>query len=363
MLGEIDNKKLLSETIGMLRFPLMVCVVLTHIYIPNQENYLFVDIFDCYVVDSFVRIAVPLFFFISGFLFFVGIEEFGRVEYWNKLIKRGRRLLVPYLFWGIFAIGIRYIQHLLGEDDIAYLFDGWLKWIYYIVWNPINYQLWFVRDLLIVVLLSPIIYFFIKRLNFLFVLVLGAGWLFWHKNIFALFDLKYYILSGNVFDVLGFDFVSLFFFSFGAWFALCNKNFALDFKRLFTIEVVSFVVCTICKFIIVDEYYAEIFNRLAILFELKVTIVIVYKLVSRGKVKRNMFLENGSLFIYYYHAIFLMYFNIFLFDFLLFSVENESVYFLVYLFIPIVVILIGLWLYKVGMMYCPKVMKVVLGLK
>ena len=258
----IDNKKYLLETIGVLRFPLMVFVCLIHIYIPNQEERLLVDIFDSCVVDSFVHIAVPLFFFISGFLFFYGIEEFGRVEYWNKLTKRVRRLLVPYLFWGIFAIVVRYMQYSLGEDDIAYLFDGWLKWIYYIVWQPINYQLWFVRDLFIVVLLSPIIYFFIKKLNFLFVLILGAGWLFWHKNIFALFDLKYYILSGNVFDVLGFDFVSLFFFSFGAWFALYKRDFSLVFKRLLFLELVLYVVSIICKFVVGDEYFVEIFTSI-----------------------------------------------------------------------------------------------------
>lgn len=31
----VDDKKYLSETIGVLRFPLMVCVVLIHTIIPN----------------------------------------------------------------------------------------------------------------------------------------------------------------------------------------------------------------------------------------------------------------------------------------------------------------------------------------
>ena len=102
MIQNIDNnKKLLSETIGVLRFPLMVCVVLIHVDIPNLRNYLFVDILDSYLLESFVVIAVPLFFFISGYLFFSGTENFGYVEYVNKLQKRMMRLLVPFVFWGL----------------------------------------------------------------------------------------------------------------------------------------------------------------------------------------------------------------------------------------------------------------------
>ena len=156
---DIVNKKYLSETIGVLRFPLMVCVVLIHTIIPNQAKHLFVDWFDSYVIESFVRIAVPLFFFISGFLFFYGVNVFGKSEYWYKLKKRVKRLLVPYLLWGVFAILVKYIFFLFGEN-CAYLFDGYFKCIYYVLWNPISYQLWFVRDLFLVVLISPLILFY-----------------------------------------------------------------------------------------------------------------------------------------------------------------------------------------------------------
>lgn len=66
-----DNRKYLSETIGVLRFPLMICVVLRHIYIPNKGKYFFVNEIDHFMIETFTLIAVPLFFFISGFLFFL----------------------------------------------------------------------------------------------------------------------------------------------------------------------------------------------------------------------------------------------------------------------------------------------------
>lgn len=360
----IDNRKLVSETIRVLRFPLMIGVVFVHIYIPNQTENMLVNIFDNFFVEAIVRIPVPLFFFISGFLFFYGLEKFDIVEYFDKLRKRIRRLLIPYFSWGLLAVGIKYIHYLLGKDDLAYLFnDGCLKWIYYVIWDPVNYQLWFVRDLFLMALLSPLIYFCLKRLKILFVLMLGGAWLFWHQNIFALFDLKYIILTGNVFDVKGFDFFSLFFFSFGAWFSLYNKDFILIFRRLFPMAIVLYVFFYVSRFICDDLFFAELFRRLAIFFGLISVVVIAYVLLERGMVKKNLFLEKGSQFIYYYHAIFLMYFNIILFDYLLFSVKNDYVYLLVYLLIPIVTIFVGLGLYKVGMKYMPRVMNFVLGLK
>jgi pyrroline-5-carboxylate reductase len=44
-----------------------------------------------------------------------------------------------------------------------------------------------VRDLFLVVLISPIIYFLIKRLKFVFVLITAFVWLCWHKTVFDLF--------------------------------------------------------------------------------------------------------------------------------------------------------------------------------
>lgn len=359
----VDNRKLLSETIGVLRFPLMMCVVLIHVDIFNLDNHLFVNILDRYLVESFVIIAVPLFFFISGFLFFIGVDRFGSVEYLVKTKKRIIRLGIPFLLWGVLALVIKYISYRFGCEDVAYMFDHPLKWIYLVVWKPINYPLWFIRDLIFIILISPVIYFLIKRLRFVFVLLVGMAWLCWHKNIFELFGIELYLRSQNIFDVDGLDFVSLFFFSFGAWFALEGRDFTLDFKRLFSIAIVLYVGCTVCKFVVVDEYCAEIFNRLAILFGLMSAVVIVYELVRTGKVKRNMFLESGSQFIYYYHAIFIMYYIKVLYHLGLLHTDSSFVYSLVYLSVPIITILLGLGLYKVGMRWCPKVMKIALGLK
>lgn len=360
----IENRKLLSETIGVLRFPLMVGVVLAHIGIVGKSNNVFVNIFINYFLESFIRIPVPLYFFISGFLFFYGIESFGVREYREKLKNRVKRLLLPYLLWGVFSIVVKYISYLLGQDDASFLFDdGWFKWIYYVVWDPFNFQLWFIRDLFLVVLISPIIYFLIKRLGLVFVMLLGGAWLFWHKNIFALFGLEYYIVTGNVFGVLGYNFVSLFFFSFGAWFSIFNKDMILIFKRIFPMAVVLYLSCTVLKFVLNDVYVVEVFHGLSLLFGVITIMIFAYIFVTKGWVKRNLFLEQGSQFIYYYHVLFLKYYAVVLYHLGLLHTDSSFVYSLVYLSVPIITILLGLGLYKVGMRWCPKVMKIALGLK
>ena len=358
-----NNKKLLSETIGVLRFPLMVGVVLAHIFIPNTENHLFVDIYTKYINPSFVFITVHVFFFISGFLFFYRNNSFGLNEYWYNLKKRVKRLLVPYFSWGLFIVIIRYFCYLLGQLDNIGLFVDNFRWIYHIVLFPINYQLWFIRDLFFVVLISPLIYFFIKRLNFLFVLVLGVIWLCYHNNFFVLFGLEDFVRSKTVSKVTGYDFSSLFFFSFGAWFALFNKDFTLVFKRLFPISIVLYLFCATSRFILGDSFLVELFHRFAILFGSISFITIVYMLVKKGKVKRNMFLEQGGQAIYYYHTIFLTYFVGILKMAHVFDIDNSFVYSLIYFSVPIITVLLGLGLYKVGMRWCPKVMRVILGMR
>ena len=363
MMQNIDNKKYLSETIGVLRFPLMVAVVLSHIFIPNIENHLLINIYDKYINSSFVYITVHLFFFISGFLFFYGIDKFGIAEYWICLKKRIKRLVLPYLFWGTLIIGIRYLFYLLGQPDNIGLFSGELRWLYHIVLFPINYQLWFVRDLFIIVLLSPIIYYLLKRLNFFFVVGLGIAWLCYHNNFFVLFGLDDFVRSKTILKLAGYDFMSLFFFSFGACFSVFNRDFTLYFKKFFPIVIVCYLFFAIYRFTVDDIFLSEFCHRLAILSGMVFFVVIAYLLVKSGKVKRNLFLENGGQMIYYYHTIFLTYFVGVLKMLCVFDIDNSFVYSLVYFSVPVVTILLGLGLYKVGVKRCPKVMNFVLGIK
>lgn len=80
----MNNEMLQSRTIAFLRFPLIVGVVLIHskmsdvviggVKMANVTDYPVFEKFMHLFSEIFPAIAVPLFFFISGFLFFYKVE-------------------------------------------------------------------------------------------------------------------------------------------------------------------------------------------------------------------------------------------------------------------------------------------------
>lgn len=106
-----ELSSLQSKTIDCIRFPLVVMVVFIHMN-PNVVNlpdakfdffsmqglYNFVGILFSHTLPS---IAVPTFFFISGFLFFINIQDWSWNKYKKKLKNRIKTLLIPYLMWNL----------------------------------------------------------------------------------------------------------------------------------------------------------------------------------------------------------------------------------------------------------------------
>lgn len=119
--------------------------------------------------EALTRLAVPIFFIISGYLFFYKINDFSCDVYVGKLKRRIKSLLLPYIIWNLLAIAI-----VLLKSNMLSLFPSLAKenhdWLWFVsaFWNsqygscPILYPLWYVRDLIIVVILSPLIYMLIK---------------------------------------------------------------------------------------------------------------------------------------------------------------------------------------------------------
>lgn len=118
----MTNDELLSKTISYLRFPLTVGVVFIHFNIAkdvfsmqgvkyglnNADWYYFVINF---FSDVLPRVGVPLFFLISGFLFFYR-KEFNTTIYKKKISNRMVTLVLPYFLWNLVAILITLFHQL-----------------------------------------------------------------------------------------------------------------------------------------------------------------------------------------------------------------------------------------------------------
>jgi peptidoglycan/LPS O-acetylase OafA/YrhL len=203
-----------SSRIEILRFPLIVGVVFIHNYDTTvrltdgsfglAQNGVWVDFIRFFISQGVARVAVPLFFLISGYLFFLG--GWSRDKYASKLKRRFHTLLIPYLFWNLVVLA----YHLVGEEipqakayatglymqDIHSfsLFHNINAWFGITAGYPVSIQFWFIRDLMALILLSPLIHFLLARKPaLLFLCILFGIWLFlpgdevWQNTADALF--------------------------------------------------------------------------------------------------------------------------------------------------------------------------------
>ena len=222
-MNNTPNSQLITDSITLLRFPLIVAIVFIHTFIAGQPNidgkinveygqYPIYDFLDHIVRICLAEIAVPLFFVISGFLFFYQCN-FNRETYYNKLRKRIHSLLIPYLTWNTLCLFfVMIVQQLQPSStsldrklvldysfidilDSYWHFDGVKRG-----WAPICGPLWFIRDLIIVNLCSPIVYFCLNNKRIVFLLLLGV----------------LYICGINLLTP-GLSSTAFFFYSLGAW--------------------------------------------------------------------------------------------------------------------------------------------------
>ncbi len=186
----------LSQKIKYSSFVLMLMVVLLHCYnfstkIGGHVIVLQKDVFwfiEQLLSNGLTRIAVPLFFIISGYLFVLN-SKFTAIDFWNKIKKRISTLVVPYLIWALFGLifylviqSIPQFQSFFNKKLIKDY--SMVEWINSIINEPIPYQLWFLRDLIVLVGLSPLLYFMIKKLPIVYLLGLFGFWIFNQDSFF-----------------------------------------------------------------------------------------------------------------------------------------------------------------------------------
>lgn len=178
-----------SVKFRILSFIAMIMIIYLHSYnlavkfngadVFIERNYnSFVQVF---ISDGITRIAVPLFAAISGFLFFYNFEPSVQA-FLNKYKKRFKSLFIPYILWSAWGLLFFFILQTLPQSRRFFnstLIEnyGLDKLLVLLFWDPLPYQLWFVRDLLILVLLSPIIYLILRYLKTVGVLLFFSIWL------------------------------------------------------------------------------------------------------------------------------------------------------------------------------------------
>lgn len=182
----------LSRKLRLLSFGSIVAVVLIHAYNYTDtflqpstriaEGMYLPAMIEFFFSNALAHFANPLFFAISGYLLFAGLEAFAFADYVNTLKKRVISLVVPYMFWVFLwtLIGLL-ILNLIGGDAFPILQEKFAAWDsdpFGCVYNlPLAFQFWFIKDLMKLMLLSPLFFLLASRLGYYSILVFAIPWL------------------------------------------------------------------------------------------------------------------------------------------------------------------------------------------
>ncbi len=185
----------LPTTIEVARVVLVIGLVFLHYFsFPNSRVSPFTG-FDpdshpfATFVNSFILLfffsAVPLLSTISGWLFF-GLADHPLQTIIRRMRNRIGSLLFPLITWNLATIAVGLTLYaiapttgLLGEfrfDFAEPSLFGVLDAVFGITGLPIAFQFWFVRDLFLSVLVSPLLWLVLRHAPLAGVVVLGASW-------------------------------------------------------------------------------------------------------------------------------------------------------------------------------------------
>lgn len=291
--------------ITALRFPLALLVVLIHCDISERvgadsgQFELIAPL--CQLLSKGIAtMAVPAFFAISGYLFFLGKQTFTFADYREKLRRRTKTLLVPYLAWNIVAFLIYAAKDIAAGQPLQFppcaeifwgirpLGEGGVNILGLSIgptFAPVQIPLWFVRDLIVLVVVSPALHFLIRRTGVVWLALIGiANFVFWP-------------------NFGGMSLTGAFWFSIGAWFAVRGKDPLATTRRFVTATAVvcatSFVLA-----ITLHDVCGPASNFLRVLYTMSAIICLIHAADALTRRRNpNRFLADSTFFIYAFHTL------------------------------------------------------------
>lgn len=375
----MDNRNLHSQSLDLLRFPLAVIVVLIHVFAAKSVHIAGTE----HVFNSTPLLAeanlfiggllrgqsVPIYFFISGYVFFMD-SGWASPKYGRKLKNRAKTLFIPYVIWNSLAVVLRLIlisgSLLLPGMVNEATADLSLTAILSCFWDaskgvfastsatagsniyPVNFPLWFVRDLMVVVLCTPLLYHLLRQARHHAVMVLGAAWF-----VLGYWDLGYAYMLLTAF----------FFFSWGAYMSMGGKDMVEEFGRFFSLSCLLYPLLSLL-FIVSAHYFPELsetIKRLNILVGLLFAYNLSAWLLRRDVCKVNTFLSSASYFIYVAHALLYTRVLKLLYHFTYPASEGGIV--CLYLSTVIITVCLLLLTFYLLKRFTPKILKVLVGRK
>ncbi|WP_375293102.1 acyltransferase [Ensifer sp. ENS10] len=168
----MDVNANISSRINLMRIVLISGIVFVHVphdpaTSPYVGTYGVLDWLRVFLGDSLFRVGVPCLSAISGYLLFRrGLDSF---DYGKTLKTKARTVLLPFLLWNIAFLALAFVAQSKGisfgylPDVVGASAREWLNLAVALQDLPINVPLYFLRDLLLCIVLSPVLAWLIKR--------------------------------------------------------------------------------------------------------------------------------------------------------------------------------------------------------
>jgi len=302
-----------SSVISWLRFPLVMMVLFIHVHpmdvavnvgMQHLQGATWSQVlYTCWSIGSNIlsNVAVPTFFLISAYLFFNGMTEWSWEAYVQKLKRRAKTLLLPYLIFNLFieltyqlGWSANFAPNPSPTPLISSLWDsttyclGMTNWLGFDIQLdfPNDVPLWFVRDLMCMMILAPLFYYILRRFNFWPILIVGL--------LFAI---------GLGCQAPGWSTQAIFFFGLGAWIAIEKKDLAeWGVKALRWTLPMALMMWGVA--LAADGLpWAHLFNQLYFIFGAPAMVGIAAVLLSKGWVSVHPVLANSSFWVYAVHMV------------------------------------------------------------
>ncbi len=355
----------LSERIEILRFPLIIAIIFIHAYAAQIQFSNSASIGESilntysfwvrnYISDILARVSVPLFFGISGFLFFINFDV-SLKNYIKKIKSRTKTLLIPFLIWNtIIFLFYAFAQNFSVTSDyftgtrplvleqsgfkFIELFFGFDEFNY-----PVAYQFWFIRDLIILTILTPMIFYFLKKIPYVYLTIISTVWLL------DLLELGSIVL----------DPISIVFFSLGAFLGMKKYDFHFIDYHAKTI-IIIYIIFSIVDLFTKNNIYTNYIENSTIIMGTFATIALTKYLIYFDKLKRNLLnLSKYSFFIFALHEPLLSIIR--KISFKLIHPSTDLMILLLYFLCPIITVFICIKLYKFLEKTVPKIFYISIG--
>ncbi len=302
------NESLQNQCLDLLRFPLAVVILYIHIFINIPSLTVtagahFLQGVEAVVMAFLSAQSVPIYFFISGYVFFLK-GKYDLRAYVQKLKNRVHTLFIPYIVWNTVAlltILLFMLPPFAAFNPVEQQPQFSLSSLINTFWNseygvfpaheptgyifPQNNALWFLRDLMVLALLSPIIYTLLKGGKPYAIYIAAVMWL---------------LTDYFTFNAIYFPFQGLFFFSLGAYLSI-NKRDIITLFRQWRIAAVFFYLLFSVLYMQLRHIHPDVASLIKaanMLAGLVVAYNIAAALLQSGICKVNTRLASSAIFIY-----------------------------------------------------------------